>query len=59
MDETLPTDRSRLPSAITGIVHDVDHLLEAARVRSPVHILGQLAVEDEVGDGCPNVEANG
>ena len=55
----MPTDRSRLPSAITGIVHDVDHLLEAARVRSPVHILRQLAVEDEVGDGCPDVEANG
>ena len=59
MDEALPTDRSRLSPTITAIVHEVDHLLEAARVPGPVHILRQLAVEDEVGDGCLDVEANG
>ena len=59
MDEPLPTDRSRLPSAISAIAHDVDHLLETAGVPGPVRILRQLAVENEVGDWRPNVKANG
>ena len=59
MDEPLPTDGTRLPSTISAIAHDVDHLLETAGVPGPVRILRQLAVENEVGDWCPDVEANG